>query len=71
MNEVQILVQEYKQQLADINEERNIYLAKCAILQKEKAELNKQIDELKAETTELKARVAELTPKVDEEQEDI
>ena len=70
MSEVQILVQEYKQQLADINEERNIYLAKCAILQKEKAELNKQIDELKAEITELKAQVAELTPK-DEEQEEI
>lgn len=65
MSEVQILIQEYKQQLADINEERNIYLAKCAVLQKEKAELHKKVDELEA-------KITELTPKEDEkEQEEI
>jgi len=63
MSEVQILLQEYKQQLADINEERNIYLAKCAILQEEKAKLHKKVDDLEA-------KITELTPKEDEEEQE-
>ena len=45
MNEFSILLEQYKKQLADMTEERNLYLARYAILKIKCDELKQKIEE--------------------------
>ena len=45
MNEYSILLEQYKKQLADTTEERNVYLAKYTILKMKLEELKQEMEE--------------------------
>ena len=45
MNEYSIVLEQYKKQLADMIEERNVYLAKYTILKMKLEELKQEMEE--------------------------